>query len=328
MKMKTQFRIWPLLILAFLTSNWAHAEELAKPARVGVLLPTPPQQSTARVKAFLAGMGEHGLIEGRNLVVELRHAPSGADQAKYAAEMVALPVDLILTSGTGATLAAKKATSTIPIVFAIAVDSVAAGLVASLESPGGNVTGVTDSGVGTSGLPLTALKEAVPRISRVAVIGDTKPAQQVAAKRTLETTAQKLGIELLFPDITSGKDIPAAFDAAREWRADAFVAMQQALTTSEQGQIVDLAAKAGLPLLFPRPEGVEAGALMSLNDDAIDIFRSSAGHVAKILKGASPATMPVVLAANAELVINLRTAKILGVTIPPSMVTRATRVIE
>ena len=190
------------------------------------------------------------------------------------------------------------------------------------------MTGVTDSGIGVSGLPLTALKEAIPRISRVAVIGDTKPKQQVVAKQTLETTAKKLGIELLFPDLTTAKDIPAAFDAAREWRADAFVAMQQALTTSEQGQIVDLAAKAGLPLLFPRPEGVEAGALISLNDDAIAIFRSSAGYVAKILKGASPATMPVVFVANAELVINLRTSKTLGVTIPPNMLKRATRVIE
>jgi putative ABC transport system substrate-binding protein len=326
--MKTQLRILPLLALAFLSPSWAHAEELAKAARVGILLPTPPKQSAARVKAFLAGMGEQGFVEGRNLVIEVRYAPDAAEQAKAAAELVAVPVDLILTNGTGTTLAAKKASSTIPIVFAIAVDSVAAGLVASLESPGGNVTGVTDSGIGTSGLPLTALKEAIPRISRVAVIGDTKPKQQVATKRTLETTAQKLGIELLFPDITSGKDIPAAFDAAREWRADAIVTMQQALTTSEQGQIVDLAAKVGLPLLYTRPEGVEAGALMSLNDDAIGIFRSSAGHVAKILKGASPATMPVVLAANAELVINLRTAKILGVTIPPSMVKRATRIIE
>jgi putative ABC transport system substrate-binding protein len=326
--MKTQLRIWPLLILTLLGSSWAHAEDLAKPARVGILLPTPPKQSAARVKVFLAGMGEHGYIEGRNLVIEVRYAPGGAEQAKYAAELVGLPVDLILTSGTGTTLAAKKATSTIPIVFAIAVDSVAAGLVASLDTPGGNVTGVTDSGIGVSGLPLTALKEAIPRISRVAVIGDTKPKQQVAAKQTLETTAKKLGIDLLFPDLTTAKDIPAAFDAAREWRADAVVAMQQALTTSEQGQIVDLAAKAGLPLLFPRPEGVEAGALISLNDDAIAIFRSSAGYVAKILKGASPATMPVVLVANAELVINLRTAKTLGVTIPPNMLKRATRVIE
>ena len=326
--MKTQLRIWLLLILAFLSSSWAHAEEMVKPARVGILLPTPPKQSAARVKAFLAGMGEHGYIEGRNLVIEVRYAPGGAEQAKYAAELVGLPVDLILTNGTGTTLAAKKATSTIPIVFAIAVDAVAAGLVASLDSPGGNVTGVTDSGIGVSGLPLTALKEAIPRISRVAVIGDTKPKQQVAAKQTLETTAKKLGIDLLFPDLTTAKDIPAAFDAAREWRADAFVAMQQSLTTREQGQIVDLAAKAGLPLLFPRPEGVEAGALMSLNDDAIEIFRRSAGYVAKILKGASPATMPVVLAANAELVINLRTAKTLGVTIPPNMLKRATRVIE
>lgn len=326
--MKTQLRIWPLLILTLLGSSWAHAEDLAKPARVGILLPTPPKQSAARVKAFLAGMGEHGYIEGRNLVIEVRYAPGGAEQAKYAAELVGLPVDLILTNGTGTTLAAKKATSTIPIVFAIAVDSVAAGLVASLDTPGGNVTGVTDSGIGVSGLPLTALKEAIPRISRVAVIGDTKPKQQVAAKQTLETTAKKLGIDLLFPDLTTAKDIPAAFDAAREWRADAVVAMQQALTTSEQGQIVDFAAKAGLPLLFPRPEGVEAGALISLNDDAIAIFRSSAGYVAKILKGASPATMPVVLVANAELVINLRTAKTLGVTIPPNMLKRATRVIE
>lgn len=326
--MKTQLRIWPLLILTLLGSSWAHAEDLAKPARVGILLPTPPKQSAARVKAFLAGMGEHGYIEGRNLVIEVRYAPGGAEQAKYAAELVGLPVDLILTNGTGTTLAAKKATSTIPIVFAIAVDPVAAGLVASLDTAGGNVTGVTDSGIGVSGLPLTALKEAIPRISRVAVIGDTKPKQQVAAKQNLETTAKKLGIDLLFPDLTTAKDIPAAFDAAREWRADAVVAMQQALTTSEQGQIVDLAAKAGLPLLFPRPEGVEAGALISLNDDAIAIFRSSAGYVAKILKGASPATMPVVLVANAELVINLRTAKTLGVTIPPNMLKRATRVIE
>jgi len=132
--MKTQLRIWPLLILTLLGSSWAHAEDLAKPARVGILLPTPPKQSAARVKAFLAGMGEHGYIEGRNLVIEVRYAPGGAEQAKYAAELVGLPVDLILTNGTGTTLAAKKATSTIPIVFAIAVDPVAAGLVASLDT--------------------------------------------------------------------------------------------------------------------------------------------------------------------------------------------------
>lgn len=326
--MKTQLRIWPLLILMFLVSNWAQAEEPAKAARVGILVPTLPEQSAPRIKAFMAGMREHGFVEGRNLAVETRYAPSAEEQARFAAELVGLRVDVILTSATGPTLAAKKATSTIPIVFAIAADPVATGLATSLDRPGGNVTGVNDSGVGESGLPLQALKEAAPRISRVAVIGDSKPRKEARVKQSLEMTAQKLGITLLFPDITTAKDIPAAFDAAREWHADAFFTMQQALTVREQNQIVDLAAKAGLPLYFPRPQGVEAGALISLGDDANKIFASAAGYVAKILAGASPATMPIVPATNAELTINLRTAKTLGLTIPPSLVHRATRVIE
>jgi putative ABC transport system substrate-binding protein len=237
-------------------------------------------------------------------------------------------VDVILTSATGATQAAKRATSTIPIVFAVAGDAIAAGLVESFERPGGNVTGVPDGGPSIAGKRLEVLKEAVPTISRVAVIGNATPVQQAAAKRSLEESAQKLGMALIFPEVQSADDFSAAFVAAQEWKADAYVTFSQVLTSNEQPQIVELARKAKRPLIFHRPEGAEAGALMSLNDDAADIFRTAAGHVAQILRGASPTTLAVKPSANPELVINLRTAKELGVDIPSKLLERASRVIQ
>ena len=227
-----------------------------------------------------------------------------------------------------ATQAAKDATSTVPIVFAIAGDAVASGFVKSFEHPGGNITGVPDSGPRMSSMRLEVLKEALPHVQRVAIIGDSTPAQQASAKRNLELAASKLGLSLLFGTIRSGKDLPGAFELAASWGADAFVTMQQTLTSNEQNQILELAAKAKRPLLFHRAEGPENGALLSLGDDADEIFRSAAGYVARVLKGESPATMALQPSSKPELIINLKTAKALGLTIAPAVLKKATRVIQ
>lgn len=290
---------------------------------VGVLLPSTAELAASRLQSFRDGLARNGFVEGESVKLMIRFAPGAAAQANFAAEMAALPVDVILASATGATLAARQATRDIPIVFAIAGDAIAAGLVESFERPGGNVTGIPDSGPDMAGKRLQHLKEAIPALARVAVLGNAAPVQQAAARRSLEDKARELDLSLLFPAMESARDFPSAFSLAREWDAEAYVTLAQTLTSNEQKRIIEFTTRIGRPLMFHSPEGAEGGALMSLNDDVGQIFVNAAGHVARILRGASPATLPVEPSSSLEFTVNLGAAAALGLSMPQAMLDRA-----
>jgi putative ABC transport system substrate-binding protein len=273
----------------------------------------------------------HGYIEGQNIAIEVRYAEGNPELLTgLAIELVRLPVDIIIASSTQAIQAAKNATNTIPIVFAVAADPIASRFIASFERPGGTITGIPDSDQELVGKRLELLKETFPTISRVAVIGNVALPQQTGAVHNLQTTAQRIGITLLFPEIRGPKDIQPGFMSALEGGADAFITLAQSLTSNQQTQIADLAAKSRLPLMYHSPEGVEAGALMALGDDSPDIFRRAAGYVDKILKGAKPADLPVERPTKFDLIINIniKTAKAVGLTIPAAILKRADKVIQ
>lgn len=314
--------------LAILAAHTSQSQP-AKLPQVGIVLAGPPGNFAAPLQSFREGLQGQGFVEDQTVKLVARYAPGSQEQLKQsAAELATLSVNVILTSATMATEAAKNATSTIPIVFAIAGDPVASGFVASFEKPGGNITGVVGSGPEMAGNRLEVLKEAAPTVSRVAVIGNSRLVQQANSKQSIEGAAKKLGIDLLFPDVSSGGDIPSAFQKARDWGADGYINLSQTLTNNAQEQIADLAAKAGRPLVVHTARGVEAGALISLNDDALDIFRIAGAQVGKILKGASPATLPVEKSSRPELIISLKAAKRLNLTLPNTLLSRATRVIQ
>lgn len=327
-KLRAAFLSIALLGLAVPMVHNAQAEPSRMP-QVGILLAGRPEIFSAPLQSFRDGLRGHGFVEDQTVKIVSRYAPANLEQLKQSAdELVGLSVNTILTSATMATQAAKNATGTIPIVFALAGNPVASGFIASFDRPGGNVTGVVNSGSELAGKRLEVLKEAAPAVSRVAVIGNSRPVQQAAYKQSIEATAKRLGIELLFPDVLSGKDLPLAFQQAEAWGADGFIALSQTLTNNEQEQIANLAAKSGRPLVVHTARGADAGALISLNDDTLDIFRTAGDQVAKILKGASPATLPIEKSTRPELIINLKAAKRLNLTLPSALLSRATKVIQ
>lgn len=322
-----------LLLVAFLSLALpmihSSRSEPSRTPQIGVLLAGRPEIFSAPLQSFRDGLRGHGFIEDQTVKLVSRYASANLEQLKQSAdELVSLPVNVILTSATMATQAAKNATATIPIVFAVAGNPVASGFITSFDRPGGNVTGVVNSGSELGGKRLEVLKEAAPAVSRVAVIGNSRPVQQAGYKKSIEAAAKRLGIELLFPDVLSGKDLPLAFQQADAWGADGFVALSQTLTNNEQEQIANLAAKSGRPLVVHTARGADAGALISLNDDTLDIFRTAGGQVAKILKGASPATLPIEKSSRPELIINLKAATRLNLTLPDTLLSRATKIIQ
>ena len=279
--------------------------------------------------AFRQGLRELGYVEGQNLTIEYRVAEGRQDRLPtLAAELVGLKVDVILTVGTISARAAQQVTRTIPIVIAAGDDPVAAGLVASLARPGGNVTGLSFMSPDLGGKRLDLLKAAVPHVSRVAVLFD--PAQPSAAPemRDMEPAARTLGVKLLPLEARRPDDLDAAFRAATTERAHGLITLRGALVVSYQRRILDLAAKARLATMFAHRDYVEAGGLMSYGPSLPDLFRRAATYVDKILKGAKPADLPVEQPTRFELVINMKTAKALGLTIPPLVLLRADQVIE
>ena len=322
-----------LLFIAFLglSVSMVHSlrSEPSKTPQVGVLLAGRPEIFSAPLQSFRDGLSGQGFIEGQTVTIVPRYASANLEQLKQSAdELVSLSVNVILTSATMGTQAAKNATATIPIVFAVAGNPVASGFITSFDQPGNNITGVVNSGSELGGKRLEVLKEAVPAVSRVAVIGNSRPVQQAGYKKSIEAAAKRLGIELLFPDVLFGKDLPLAFQQAEVWGADGFIALSQTLTNNEQEQIANLATKSGRPLVVHTARGAEAGALISLNDNNLDIFRIAGSQVAKILKGASPATLPVERSSRPELIVNLKAAKRLNLTLPNTLLSKATTIIQ
>jgi putative ABC transport system substrate-binding protein len=307
----------------------AAAQQPTQVSRIGHLAAASLSAVAARTEAFRQGLRELGYVEGRNIVIEYRSAEGKPDRIPaLAAELVRLKVDVIVTGGPTATRAAKEATSTIPIVMTQDSDPIGTGFVASLARPGGNITGLSTLAPEISGKQLELLKEIVPRLSRVAVIWtSTQPGNAQALKET-ELAAGTFGVRLQYLDVLISKDIETAFRAASKGRAEAVLVLGGPVLNSHRTQIADLAAKNRLPTIYDRREYVEAGGLMSYATSITDLDRRAATYVDKILKGAKPADLPVEQPKKFELIINLKAAKQIGLTIPPNVLARADRVIK
>jgi ABC-type uncharacterized transport system substrate-binding protein len=272
---------------------------------------------------------ELGYVEGKNIIVEWRSAEGKSDRLPaLAAELVHRKLDIIVTGGGAATHAAKKATATIPIVTAQDPDPVGSGLVASLARPGGNFTGLSTYAPELSGKRLEILKEVVPGISRVAVVGTSTYPGNAQVLREIEPTAKAFGVKLQYLDVLDSKDIETAFRAASAWRADGVVTLNSPVLSSQRTQLVDLAVKNKLAVIYHQGRFVEEGGLMYYGVNLLDLDRRSATYVDKILKGAKPADLPVEQPTKFEFIINLKTAKQIGITIPPNVLARADRVIR
>jgi putative ABC transport system substrate-binding protein len=309
----------------------AEAQQAAKIARIGYLAADLAAGRHLQ-EAFLQGLRDLGHVEGRNVVIEYRDAEGKLEQLPtLAAELVALKIDVIMGGGTTGALAAKQATKIIPIVFASAIDPVTDGLVASLARPGGNVTGLAALTPELVGKRLELLKQAVPGVSRVAVLWQPGAYGERTEKDTLkeaEVAARALGVQLQFVEARGPVDFDRAFSDMTRARAGAVTAFGGTMFLIERRRLVDLAAKNRLPAVYGLREYVDAGGLMSCGPNNVDLFRRAATYVDKILKGFKPADLPVEQPTKFELVINLKTAKALGITIPQSVLGRADQVIQ
>ncbi len=307
------------------------AQQAAKIARIGWLavnLAAAPRLE----EAFRQGLRDLGYVEGRNVVIEYRDAEGKPERLPaLAAELVALKVDVIVAPNTPQALAAKQATRTLPIVFSFVADPVASGLVTSLARPGGNVTGLSSLTPELVGKRLELLTQAVPGVSRVAVLWQPGFQGERTDKDMLkgaDVAARALGVRLQFVEAQDPADIDRAFSDMTRARAGALTLLGSTMFITERRRLVDLAAKNRLPAVYARREYVDAGGLMSYGSNIADLFRRTAIYVDKILKGAKPADLPVEQPTKFELVINLKTAKALGLTIPPSLLGRADEVIQ
>ena len=309
----------------------AEAQQAGRVPRIGFLSLTSPSDRPPLLDAFRQGLRELGWVEGQNIVIDYRYAEGRVDRLPdLAAELVRLKVDLIVASaGTQAATAAKNATETIPIVMIYVRDPVGTGLIASLARPGGNVTGVS----GSAGLELFAkqlelLKETVPKIRRVAILSNPANAYHQLAIREVNVAARSLGVQLQLLEARGPNEFDGAFAAMAKERVGALLVLSDAMLSSHRTRLADLAARSRLPAAYGVRESVEAGGLMSYGPSFLDLFRRSAAYVDKILKGAKPADLPVEQPTKFELVINLKTAKALGLTVPQTLLARADEVIE
>ena len=319
-----------LLTAALLsTVSFAEAQQAKKLPRIGLLGALSPSISLARYEAFRQGLRDLGYVEGKNIVIEYRFAEGKLDRlSELAAELVRLKVEVIVAGGSRPTRAAKEATVTIPIVMAQDTDPVGLGFVASLARPGGNITGLSSLTGELSGKRLELLKETIPKLSRVAILGSSIQPGNAQALRETELAAGAFGVKLQYLDVLDPKDIETAFRAASKGRAEAVLTLGAAVLNSQRKQIVDLAVKSRLPGIYGTPEYVEDGGLMTYGVSIIDLWRRAATYVDKILKGTKPADLPVEQPMKFELVINLKTAKQIGLTIPPNVLARADWVIR
>ena len=305
------------------------AQSPVKAARVGVLEGGAVSTEAVRHEAFRQGLKELGYVEGRNIVIEYRYAEGKVERLPaLAAELVRLNVDLILTSGDAGVRAAKQASQTIPIVVAIAADLVGPGYVASLARPGGNITGLTTLSAELSAKRLELLKTAFPKISRVAILQNPTNATNVAQFKESEVAARALRIQLLPLDVRRADDFEGAFLAALRARVDALIVIGDILLLTHRARITDFAAKNRLPAMYGNQDYMDAGGLMFYGANVADMYRRAATYIDKILKGAKPGDLPIEQPTKFEFVINLKTAKALGLTIPPSILSRADRLIE
>jgi putative ABC transport system substrate-binding protein len=315
--------------LSLLAAPLAVGAQSAGKVPIGFLSANARAAMSARTEAFRQGLRELGYVEEENISVEYLFAEGRVDRLRaLVTELVRLKVSVIVTEGTTATRFAKEATSTIPIVMAQDPDPVGTGFVASLARPGGNITGLSNLRPDLGGKRLEVLKETLPRLARVAILGTSSVPGTPQTLRETELAASAVGVQLQYLEVVAPKDIGTAFSAASRGRADAVFVLASPILLSHRAQMADLAAKSRLPAMYYTAEFVRDGGLMSYGVNATDLFRRAATYVDKILKGAKPADLPVEQPTKFELVINLKTAKALGLTIPPSVFARADEVIE
>jgi len=310
------------------------AQPTARVPRIGFLSASSPSANQSRLEAFRQGLRDLGYVEGESVVIEYRYAEGNLDRvSELAAELVRLQVDVIVTAAPSPTRAAKETTATIPIVMAYDVDPIGNGFVASLAHPGGNITGLSSLAPGISGKQLELLKEIVPSLSRLAVLGTSLPGAYAhlaldPRSKELELAAGALGVQLQFSDVRRPEDIEPAFGEARREHVDAAVVFASPILEAHRTRVADLAAQHRLPTVYHVREFVEAGGLMCYGVSFIGLYRRAATYVDRILKGAKPADLPVEQPMRFDLVINLQTAQALGLTIPPHVLLQATEVIQ
>jgi len=307
----------------------ADAQQPKKVPRIGFLSSTSPSTISARVEAFRQGLRELGYVEGKNIVIEYRYAEGKLDRlSELATELVRLKVDVIVSAGPPNTRSAKQATATIPIVMGFDDDPVGSGFAASLSRPGGNITGLATLSPEISGKQPELLREIAPKFSRVAVLGNATQPGHPQALREINLAADAFGVPLQYLEVRGPKDIETAFRAASKERADAVLVVSTPVLLSQRRQVADLAVKSRLPTIYGRPEYVEDGGLMFYGVSYTDLFRRAATYVDKILKGVKPAELPIEQPKKFELIINLKAAKQIGLTIPPNVLVRADKVIK
>ena len=307
----------------------AQAQQPAGIHRIGILSPSSGSVFPARVEAFRQRLRQLGYVEGKNILIEYRYTEGKAERLPdLAAELVRLKVDIIVTIGPGPTLAAKKASATIPIVFASANDPVGTGLVSSLAQPGGNITGLSLMVPDLDGKRLELLKEAFPKVARVAFLWNPSGLRGNLPLTEMEAAAKPLQLKLLSLEVRSLDDFDSAFARAKREGAQALLTTPDPLVNTQQRQVLDFAAKNRLPAIYHYSEFVEAGGLMSYGPDNTDLWRRAADFVDKILKGTKPADIPVEQPMKFEFLVNLKSAKQLGLTVAPNVLARADRVLK
>jgi putative ABC transport system substrate-binding protein len=307
----------------------AEAQPAKKLPRLCFLTFDPGTTQSNRFTPFFRRLRDLGYVEGQTITIDYLSADGHGERfPALAVECLRLKADIIVVTTTPAAQAAKNATRTIPIVMHMLGDPVATGLVASLARPGENVTGVTIMASGLSAKRLEILKAAVPRLSRVLVLSYLVDAIAAPQVRELESAARSLGVKLLVQDVRTGDDLPAAFDAGARWHADGLLTTAESILVVQRKRIVDLANQHRLPGLYPYRTVVDSGGLMAYDSFTPDLQARTATYVDRILKGENPSQLPVEQPTKFELVINLKTAKALGLTIPPSVLGRADEVIQ
>jgi putative tryptophan/tyrosine transport system substrate-binding protein len=318
-----------IVVILLAVAVIAEAQQPAKVPHIGYLVLNTLSSQVARMEAFRQGLRELGYVEGKNIVIDWRSADGKLERLPaLAAELVRLKVDIIVTTGPTPTRAAKEATSTISIVLTNDPDPVANGFVVSLARPGGNITGLSTFAPELSGKRLEILREVVPNLSRVAVLGTSTMSGYAQLKREIELAAKALGVKLHYLDVLDSKHVETVYRAASKGRANAVLTLAGGILFTQRAQIMELAVKNRLPVIYHDSRFVEAGGLMFYGVSLLDLDRRAATYVDKILRGAKPAELPVEQPKTFEFIINLKAAKQIGLTIPPNVLVRADRVIK
>lgn len=318
-----------LCTLLFGQSLSAQAPQPTKIPRIGYLGATSPAATAARIEGFKQGLRELGYVEGKTIFIDYRWAEGKLDRIPgLAADLVRLNVDVIVTAGPADTKGAKQATSTIPIVMGFDNDPIGNGFVSSLARPGGNITGLSTLAPEISGKQLELMKEIVRRLSRIAVFGTSRQPGNAQSLQEVELAAKVFKVKIQYLDVLDPQDVETAFRAAAKDRADAILVLQTPLASLHRNQFIDLAVQHRLPATYSRSDFVEAGGLMSYGASFPDLMRRAANYVDKILKGRTPADLPVEQPMKFEFIVNLKAAKQIGLTIPPNVLARADRVIR